>query len=515
MKSQPILPGQKTARFGIALIAGGLAWWLTRSVVSWWWTLGPVLVVLAAVVTRRTWVAWCVWHAATIGSIIQLVLRLRTLAKFSSAAVVPIAMTCLFIILSAAICALVLSCEFPRQTTTLLICLAVMNSILHPEPAWIAVAGLALLTSVGILAAATVRKRPLPETLSRVLPLLAVLIALALAATFLPVSRSPVQNQIAMLFQSSSSPGKPSSSGTGSKTSSTENSSKEPIVHSYYTTSILQLWFRVLERSLLPWAVPLVLGPLSIIIGMIVLSMLTHSSAGHILHMLILPLCILGGIVAAAILSSHLKLQNSATLLKLLQQWNSVWRLNHSQSLVNQAIKELPQSLPRGLQIGEAIMATVATVAMIVIVSLVLVKTAFELRFSFLHSIADPHERRRVATAIRHIATLDDTVLLDNPREAVIALFYLGVAALQKIGLTLSRGETPAELTRRVQEHCNSAGDPFALLATNFYIARYSEQTVTPEAALSSRASYRELLAAVNHADASRSNTAERSSVAS
>ena len=71
---------------------------------------------------------------------------------------------------------------------------------------------------------------------------------------------------------------------------------------------------------------------------------------------------------------------------------------------------------------------------MVATVVLILSKAAFETRFGFLRSITDSQERKRVAASIRRMASLDESLLVANPREAVIALFYMGIATLQDLG---------------------------------------------------------------------------------
>ena len=53
-----------------------------------------------------------------------------------------------------------------------------------------------------------------------------------------------------------------------------------------YVAPMLQLWLNGLERTLLPWAMPLVLGLLTLVLGLIVLMLLTRSPISHVLRML-------------------------------------------------------------------------------------------------------------------------------------------------------------------------------------------------------------------------------------
>jgi hypothetical protein len=77
------------------------------------------------------------------------------------------------------------------------------------------------------------------------------------------------------------------------------------------------------------------------------------------------------------------------------------------------------------------------------------------------------------------------------------ALFYMGVAALQDLGLSLLRGETPEELTERTRERSTSAASSLDFLVTAFYRARYSDRDVPPQQAIACRDAYRDLLTAV------------------
>jgi hypothetical protein len=133
----------------------------------------------------------------------------------------------------------------------------------------------------------------------------------------------------------------------------------------------------------------------------------------------------------------------------------------------------------------------------VVIVALILSKAAFENRFGFLRSITNSQERRRVADSIRRMASLDKALLVANPREAVIALFYTGVAALQDLALSLTRGETPEELVIWARQRSEPVASFLDLLVAAFYRARYSNQDVQPQQAITSRDAYRSLVAAV------------------
>jgi hypothetical protein len=95
------------------------------------------------------------------------------------------------------------------------------------------------------------------------------------------------------------------------------------------------------------------------------------------------------------------------------------------------------------------------------------------------------------------MASLDEALLVVNPREAVIVLFYMGVAALQDLPLSLARGETPEELVIRARERSEPVAFFLDLLVTAFYRARYSDQDVQPQQAIACRDAYRSLATAV------------------
>jgi hypothetical protein len=122
-----------------------------------------------------------------------------------------------------------------------------------------------------------------------------------------------------------------------------------------------------------------------------------------------------------------------------------------------------------------------AAVAIVVIVALILSKAVFESRFGFLRSITDSQERRRVAASIRRMASLDEALLVANPREAVIALFYMRVAVLQDLALSLTCGETPEELVIWARERSEPVASFLDLLVAASYRARYSDQDVQPQ----------------------------------
>jgi hypothetical protein len=98
------------------------------------------------------------------------------------------------------------------------------------------------------------------------------------------------------------------------------------------------------------------------------------------------------------------------------------------------------------------------------------------------------------------MASLDESLLIANPREAVIALFYMGVATLQDLPLSLARGETPEELVIRARERSEPVASSLGLLVPAFYRARYSHQDIDSQQAIASRDAYRGLVTAVKTA---------------
>jgi hypothetical protein len=262
---------------------------------------------------------------------------------------------------------------------------------------------------------------------------------------------------------------------------------------------MLRLWLHVLERTPLPWAVPLILGLLTLVLGLIVLMLLTRSPISHVLRMLTPPLLILGGAIAAAVLASGLQLPRAPALARLYEQLSKIGELASAQqpAAIDQALRQATRPVPSWLQVLGAVVASMAAVAIVVIVALILSKAVFETRFGFLRSITDSPERRRVAASIRRMASLDEALLVANPREAVIALFYMGVAALQDLALSLTRGETSEELVIRARERSEPVASFLDLLVAAFYRARYSDQDVQLQQAIASRDAHRSLVAAV------------------
>jgi hypothetical protein len=98
----------------------------------------------------------------------------------------------------------------------------------------------------------------------------------------------------------------------------------------------------VLGRTLLPWAVPLILGLLTLVLRLIVLMLLTRSSISHVLRMLTPPLLILGGAVAAAVLASGLQLPQEPALARFYEQLSKIGELTSAQqpAPIDQALRE-------------------------------------------------------------------------------------------------------------------------------------------------------------------------------
>ncbi|HWQ22296.1 MAG TPA: DUF4129 domain-containing protein, partial [Clostridia bacterium] len=184
---------------------------------------------------------------------------------------------------------------------------------------------------------------------------------------------------------------------------------------------------------------------------------------------------------------------------KLVEQLGEIANLARARqpSATSQAVTEAIRNIPSWLQVAGAIFFSLVFVAMAVIVAVILSKAAFDTRFGFLLNITDPRERKRVAASIRRMSSLDESLLTASPREAVIALFYMGVAALQDLDLSLARGETPEELVTRVRERSGTVASFLDLLVTTFYVARYSDQDIRPQQALACRDAYTSLVGAV------------------
>lgn len=481
-------------RFAAAAVAGVLAWWFTHTTVPFWWAALPCMALAFAMLARRIWPTWLTWGAATGELAVLLALTLhspRAEVVFAS-----IALAVVFAGLTAATCALITSRGFPRQTASLIIWLAVAAALTNQGSPWIAPAGLAVLAAVGLLA--NRHEAPHGNGLRPLLPILASLFLLVVIAGASPVGRSPAQGPLATFVQHALVPDAPPPVPTQQPAPVTNR--QQPLGSPVrYLAPMLQLWLHGLERTLLPWAVPLVLGLLTLVLGLIILMLLTRSPISHVLRMLTLPLLILGGAVAIAVLVSGLQLPRGGALAKLYAQLDNIRQLARAQqpAAIDQALRQVTRAVPSWLQVLGAVVASIAAVAIIVVVVLILSKAAFETRFGFLRSITNSKERRQVAASIRRMASLDEALLVANPREAVIVLFYMGVATLQDLPLSLARGETPEELVIRARERSEPVAFFLDLLVTAFYRARYSDQDVQPHQAIVCRDAYRSLAAAV------------------
>jgi len=484
-------------RFTVAAVAGALAWWFTRSAVPLWWAALPCAALACAVLSRRVWPAWLAWGAATSELAALLALTLHSLhfdLVFAS-----VALAAIFAGLTAAACALVVSRGFPRQTISLGVWLAVGAALTGQGSSWIAPAGLAVLAAAGLLANRS--EAPRARGLRPLLPIMIGLFLLVAIAGSSPVARSPAQGPLATFVQHALFPQAPPSvqhqppQQPGQATDG-RLPAKNPV---RYVAPMLQLWLHALERTMLPWATPLVLGLLTLVLGLILLMLLTHSSVSHVLRMLTPALLILAGAVAVVVLAASWQLPRGGALTKLYEQLGKVSGLARAQqpAATAQALQEVIRAVPAWLQVVVAVIATIAAIAMVATVVLILSKAAFETRFGFLNSITDSRERKHVAASIRRMASLDESLMVANPREAIIALFYMGIASLQDLGLSLARGETPEELVIRARERSEPIAPFLDLLVTAFYLARYSDQEVLPRQALASRDAYKGLVAAV------------------
>ena len=484
-------------RFATAAVAGALTWWFTHTAVPFWWAALPCVALALVVLSRHIWPTWLVWGAANGELAILLALTFRSL-RFETI-FASIALAIVFAGLTAATCALATSRGFPRQTASLIVWLAVAAALTGQGSPWIAPAGLAVLAAIGLLA--NRHEAPHGGGLRPLLPMLVSLVLLVVIAGGSPVGRSPFQGPLATFVQhalvpDAPAPPPPVPTQQPAPVTDRQQPSASPV---RYVAPMLQLWLHGLEHTMLPWAVPLVLGLLTLVLGLIMLLLLTRSPISHVLRMLTLPLLILGGAVAVVVLVSGLQLPQGGALAKLYAQLDNIRQLARAQqpAATEQALREVTRAVPSWLQVVGAAVASVAAIGIVVIVALILSKAAFETRFEFLRSITDPRERKRVAASIRRMSSLDESLLVANPREAVIALFYMGIAALRDLDLSLTRGETPEELVMRVRERSQPVASFLDLLVTAFYLARYSYQDVQSWQALACRDAYRSLVSAV------------------
>lgn len=481
-------------RFAAAAVAGMAAWWFTHTTVPFWCAALPCVALAFATLSRRAWPTWLAWGAATGGLAALLALTLRS--PRAEIVFASIALAVVFAGLTAATCALVTSRAFPRQTASLIVWLAIAAALTGQGSPWIAPAALAILGTVGLLA--NRQEVPHGNGLRPLLPLLISLFLLVVIVSASPVGRSPAQGPLSTFVQHSLFPDAPPPlpPQQPSQVPGGQQPSRNPV---RYVAPMLRLWLYGLERTLLPWAVPLVLGLLTLVVGLIILMLLTRSPISHVLRMLTPPLLILGAATLAAVLASGLQLPRGPALAKLYEQLGRIGELARAQqpAAIDQALRQATLPVPSWLQVLGAVIASVAAVAIVLMVVLILSRAAFETRFGFLRTITDSQERRQVAASIRRMASLDEALLVANPREAVIALFYMGAAALQDLNLSLARGETPEELVMRVRERSEPVASFLQLLVTAFYQARYSDQDVQPQQAIASRDAYKSLVAAV------------------
>ncbi len=484
-------------RFAVAAMAGVLAWWFTHTAVPSWWAALPCAALAFAVISRRVWPTWLTWGAAIGELVVLLALTFRSL-RFEMV-FASIALTMVFAGLTAATCALVTSRGFPRQTASLIVWLAVAAALTGQGSPWIAPAGLAVLAAIGLLA--NRREAPHGGGLRSLLPVLVSLVLLVVIAGASPVSRSPIQGPLATFVQHALVPDAPAplqpqqAQQPGQATDVTAPSESR----FRYVAPMFQLWMTGLQQAFVQWGSLLVLGLLTLVLGLIILLMLTRSTISHVLRMLRLPLLIFSGMILVLILVSNWQLPRGSALVKLVEQLGEIANLARANqpSATSQAVTEAIRNMPSWLQVAGAVFFSAVFVVMAVIVALILSKAAFDTRFGFLLNIADPRERKRVAASIRRMSSLDESLLTANPREAVIALFYMGIAALQDLDLSLTRGETPEELVIRVRERSKPVASFLELLVTAFYVARYSDQDIRPQQALACRDVYRSLVATV------------------
>lgn len=506
MTGQSVFINNVPERVAAAAASGLLAWEVTRTVVPFWYAALPCAALTAVLLSKRLSAGWLTWMLGTVSLAIFLGLTLHS--PHAEVIFASIILAVIFAALAAATCALVTSSGFPRQTASLVVWLAIAAALTGEPEGWIMPAMLAVLAGIGCIASrhSLRQEHSLPPSMSfpcegcirRLIPILVGLAILALIAGTSSVERSPVQGPLAALVHHALVPSTPVSSPPQEPSPATDSKGiAGTLIH--YAAPMLQLWIDTLTRLLLPWAVPLVLGLLTLLAGLIMLLLITRSSLSHVLRMLMRPVLLLCGAVLAALAVSGLQLPRGPALAKLYDQLATISGLAKAQqsSAVRQAVSEATRAVPQWLQLLGIIFASVVAVAILVTTLTLLSKAIFDTRFGFLLNIPDIHERKQIAASIRRLASLDESSLAANPREAVIALFYMGVAALQDLNIALGRGETPEEFVFRASGRSELAASYLRVLAQGFYVARYSNQEIGLQRAIVSRDAYKSLLIAV------------------
>lgn len=488
------LSNDSAQRLLMAAVAGFLAWWLTSAAVPAPFALLPCAALATALASRRPGLTWLLWGLGIAGLTVFLLTTVRS--PHTETVLAAVALTLVFAGLTAGTSALVTSRGFPRYSASLIVWFAIISTVTGEVQGWTVPIALAVLA--GAAAVASWQKSLQRHNLRPLILLLAILMFMVVAAGILPVGRSPAQGPLAEAVQHAFSPNAPMPAPSGQETpEATPQTGPAPLIR--YAAPLFSLWVDTLTRVLTPLAIPLILGLMTLLAGLLMLLLITRNPLSHVLRMLTLPLLLLGAVVVAVLIASSLQLPHGPALMKLYQQLAAVSGLAKAQqpAAVGQALHEVTRSVPSWLQVFGAVTASAATLAIVISVALILSKAIFDTRFGFLLNVPDPRERKRIAASIRRVASLDEASLAANPREAVIALFYMGVAALKDMAITLARGETPEELVLRTRQRSEAVSSCLESLASGFYVARYSKQDVDLGQATYARNAYSELLSAV------------------
>ncbi|MEN6388522.1 MAG: hypothetical protein ABFD13_06495, partial [Candidatus Cryosericum sp.] len=264
-------------RLAVAALSGLLAWWFSRTAVHFWWAVVPFAALTLGVVSRHIWVTWLTWGLATTGLTASLVVTLGS--SRSEMAFASMALTIVFAALTAGTCALSTSREFPHHTTSLIVWLAIASVVTGEAETWTVPAALAVLAGIAVVASR--QRSPDKASIHPLVPILAGLMLIALIAGASPVGHSPIQRPLAALIQDVLAPGTSVPAPRREEIPAT-TPEESPGVTVHYVAPLVLLWMDTLTRVLLPWAVPLVLGLMTLLAGLIMLLLITRSTLSHV-----------------------------------------------------------------------------------------------------------------------------------------------------------------------------------------------------------------------------------------
>lgn len=465
----------RTARLIVANAACFLAFWIARLAVPWWFGI-PALIVFNIALTHQNQKLFRLYHGLqTCFIIIYLALTAdnHTLQEFLAI----LLLTVLFELYLWLAGNLTLAAQSPVQflrVSIIACCYAVLG---NTDPLLCAVV-LAVMLAASMLSAIVSSD---PHATRRLIPGFIILAIVFIAAVVSPIVQAPTLPRAAVWLL----PGTPSS------TPRPAGAGELPVnLPALTLRRVMQQHFWELFGFMY---VPLAVMSALLIAAALVSVYLLHNSWGKTMRLLAFPTAIVVSALAFTVIYTVGKTAQIAGgiagLAEPLENIDDVVEALRDRNILPPPRDEIKATLETIIAAAYWLGASLLFVSIVASIR----DMVFEFRHEVLLSMLDRSERKKVLRAVRRLATLNESTLMQDPVTSITAMFAMGVEAIRTVGPTLRRGETASEFALRVASEAPPCAAQTAALASLFGKARYSRASVTQDDVLAARSALQEL----------------------